>query len=49
MKTSRLLAYAIIGIISGLLIENKGMQLKASATKKANRLKKKIHSLGEKN
>ena len=42
MKTGRLLAYAITGIITGLLIENCSLRLRAKASKKANALKKKV-------
>ena len=42
MKTGRLIAYAITGIIAGLLIENSSLRLKQKAGKKRRELKKKL-------
>lgn len=43
MKTSRLLAYGALGIISGLLIENRALIFKQKTKDKANKLKQKIN------
>jgi len=40
MKMSRLLTYAAIGIISGLLVENKALIVKQCAREKARKMKK---------
>jgi sulfite exporter TauE/SafE len=40
MKTGRLLAYAAVGIIAGLLLENTVLQLKQKTGAKARKLKK---------
>ena len=40
MKTSRLLAYAVIGVIAGLLIENKALALKGKAKNTGRRLQR---------
>ena len=41
MKITKLFAYAAIGIIAGLLIENKALIIKQCAESKARMLKKK--------
>ena len=48
MKLSRLLAYGAAGIIAGLLIENKSMNIKEKVACKARQLKKKATDLGHK-
>ena len=40
MKMSKLLAYGVAGIISGLIIENKALIFKQKAKTKAGKLKK---------
>ena len=42
MKASRLLAYGVIGIIGGLLVENCALVLKQDAKDKVNSVKKKM-------
>ena len=42
MKTGRLLAYAITGIITGLIVENCALRLRAKAGKKKNEWKEKM-------
>lgn len=42
MKTARLLAYGIVGVIAGLLVENTSLRLKAKASKKVRHIKKGI-------
>jgi hypothetical protein len=42
MKTSRILAYGIAGIIAGLLIENKALIYKGKAKDGARKLQKDI-------
>ena len=42
MKTSRLLAYGIIGVVAGLLIENKALALKGKARDTGRRLQKNL-------
>ena len=41
MTTTKLIRYAALGIISGLLLENSGLRLRQAAGKKARQLKKK--------
>ncbi|MBA3829489.1 MAG: hypothetical protein H0X33_11180 [Taibaiella sp.] len=41
MKTSRLLGYAVAGIIAGLLIENKALTVRKDISDTAGKLKKK--------
>jgi hypothetical protein len=43
MKTSRLLTYGLVGIIGGLLIENKALILKQLSKDKARKVKTKIN------
>lgn len=40
MKTSRLLAYGVLGVIAGLLIENKALILKGRAKDTGRKLQK---------
>lgn len=42
MKTGRIVAYALGGIIVGLLLENSSLRLRQKASKKMNDLKKKV-------
>ena len=42
MKTSRILTYAIVGVIAGLLIENKALVFKQNVNKTTRKLKKKL-------
>lgn len=43
MKTSRLLTYGLVGIIGGLLIENKALILKQLTKDKARKVKTKVN------
>ncbi len=43
MKTSRLLTYGLVGIIGGLLIENKALILKQLSKDKARKVKTKVN------
>lgn len=43
MKTSRLLTYGLVGIIGGLLIENKALILKQLSKDKARKVKAKAN------
>ncbi len=47
MKTERILAYAIGGIIAGLIIENTGLRARQNLTAKFNGLKKKTRQMKE--
>ncbi len=42
MKTGRIIAYALGGIIAGLLLENSGLRIRQKAVSKADDIKKKI-------
>ena len=42
MKTSRILTYAIVGVIAGLLIENKALVFKQNVNDTTRKLKKKL-------
>ena len=45
MKTSRLLVYGIVGIITGLLLENKFLVVKQDAREAKDKVKKKLGKL----
>jgi hypothetical protein len=48
MKTSRLLIYAGIGIIAGLLLENKSIKLRNNVSSTARDLRDKVNKTGRK-
>lgn len=45
MKTSRLLVYGLLGIVGGLLIENRALIFKHDARKTAGKIKKKLKAV----